>query len=66
MEMFVLLEAILSVKDELRYVTMECGGLYVIMDGIITMLLLYASNWVFKEIVSRPDHDMLYIIDLWV
>ena len=47
MEMFVLLEAILSVKDELRYVTMECGGLYVIIvdgDGIILMLLLYAGS----------------------
>ena len=54
MEMFVLLEAILSVKDELRSVTMECGGLCVIMDGIIMMLLLYAGNSVFKDIVSRP------------
>ena len=53
MEMFVLLEAILSVKDELRSVTMECGGLYVIRDGIILMLLLHAGNWVFKEKVSR-------------
>ena len=48
MERFVLLEAILSAKDELRYVTMECGDLYVLMDGVIGTLLLYAGSWVFK------------------
>ena len=55
MEIFVLLEAILSVKDELRCVTMECGGLYVLMDGVILMLLLYAGSWAFKEKVSRQS-----------
>ena len=56
MEMFVLLEEILSVKDELRYVTMECGGLYVIIiDGVMSMLLLYAGSWAFKEKVSRQS-----------
>ena len=44
MELFVLLEAILSLKDELRSVTMECGGLCVIRDGVILMLLLYAGS----------------------
>ena len=55
MEMFVLLEEILSVKDELRSVTMECGGLYVIKDGVMSMLLLYAGSWAFKEKVSRQS-----------
>ena len=64
MELFVLLEEILSVKDELRYATMECGGLYVIRDGLILMLLLYAGSWVFKEKVSRQSCTvlLLYII----
>ena len=49
MEMFILLEAIQSVKDELKYVTMEYGGLYVIMDGVMLMQPLCAGSWVFKE-----------------
>ena len=42
--MFVLLEAILSVKDELRSVTMECEGLYVIIDGEIIIIAAVVSR----------------------
>ena len=28
---------------------MECGGLYVMMDGVILMLLLYVGCWVYKQ-----------------
>jgi hypothetical protein len=44
MEKYVLLMDSLKMKEELKYVMMECGVAYVMMDGIKLMLTLSALN----------------------
>jgi hypothetical protein len=44
MELFAWLMVSLKMKEELKYVMMECGVAYVMMDGIKLMLTLSALN----------------------
>ena len=47
MVLFVLLEELLNVKGELRYVTRISGDLYVIMDGESLTAELSVDSWAF-------------------
>ena len=37
----------MQMKEEWRFVAMECGGLYTVDSGIVLTLLLLASNFLY-------------------
>lgn len=43
--------------DELKFVLMEVGGLFVLMNGAVLMLLLCADSWDFLLMVSKVGDD---------